>query len=161
MAIVQTLGELFLFTTFTANPNWREIRNNAEHNQYSDNRPEPIAIVFKSNRNELSRDIKVWHVRQMYRWHIYDRISEWAASHIFTYFFTLMVFPGMSYKQINWSWPEFSQTIQFSLIFSKDRWPMGHADQGSQTDHAIETLNAQKGFRKNGVRRWQWLGITS
>ena len=58
MAITRVLGKPSLFITFTANPNWPEIKRNLEHGQSSDARPDLIAIVFKQKLEALLYDLK-------------------------------------------------------------------------------------------------------
>lgn len=62
MAITRALGKPSLFVTFTANPNWPEIKRHLEYNQSANSRPDLIAIVFKLKLDALLNDIKKRHV---------------------------------------------------------------------------------------------------
>ncbi|CAM6125447.1 unnamed protein product [Calypogeia fissa] len=58
MAIVRTYGKPDIFTTFTCNPDWPEIRAKCLPCQNPSDRDDIIARVFKLKLKELLADIK-------------------------------------------------------------------------------------------------------
>ncbi|MCP3668651.1 MAG: hypothetical protein GY696_40250, partial [Gammaproteobacteria bacterium] len=57
MAIVRKFGKPDLFITFTANPKWREIRENLLPNQTAMDRPDLVSRVFHMKCEQLIEDI--------------------------------------------------------------------------------------------------------
>ena len=58
MALVQHCGSKpDLFITFTANPNWPEVKSNLRASEVASNRPELVNRVFKHKLKELIDDI--------------------------------------------------------------------------------------------------------
>ena len=58
MAIVRHLGKPSLFITFTANPNWQEIKDGKHTDQFARDRPDIVARVFDLKVKELLKEIK-------------------------------------------------------------------------------------------------------
>ena len=59
MAIVRHFGKPTLFITFTANPNWDEIKQAMSANQKPVDRPEIVATVFHLKLQALLKDLKM------------------------------------------------------------------------------------------------------
>ena len=59
MAIVSKHGTPDLFTTFTCNPNWREIRENLYPGQTAADRADLLARVFRIKLKALKHEIMV------------------------------------------------------------------------------------------------------
>lgn len=57
MAIVARFGKPDLFITFTTNPHWPEIRENLDHKQKFENRPDLVCRVFKAKFFEFLNDL--------------------------------------------------------------------------------------------------------
>jgi hypothetical protein len=62
MTIVRHFGRPTLFITFTANPNWSEIRDELEPGQTATDRPDIVARVFQMKAKQLIEDVKKRHV---------------------------------------------------------------------------------------------------
>lgn len=57
MSIFVSQGAPDLFITFTANPNWDEIKNNLEQYETATDRPDLVARIFKLKLDELIHDV--------------------------------------------------------------------------------------------------------
>ncbi|CAI4226873.1 unnamed protein product [Auanema sp. JU1783] len=58
MAVVSKFGKPDLFITFTANPNWKEVKENLLPGQQTADRPDLISRVFHHKMNALLTDIE-------------------------------------------------------------------------------------------------------
>ncbi|ELP91475.1 hypothetical protein EIN_143750 [Entamoeba invadens IP1] len=62
MAIFAKFGPPDLFITFTANPNWREIKENLEKDEVAIDRPDLVTRVFKLKLDQLIKEITKWEI---------------------------------------------------------------------------------------------------